>query len=443
MSQHTRFSTLSSSSSLSLSSTLVVSSSLPDRLSGLLPIKKPGLKLDLTPCSLFPDVDKRMMTGKGFIEPHRNNLPRRKRRVVTAIPDDAAIIDRGIEKKFSQTLLLPGTSEAGPRSSSSLKIDLLSSDATTAPSLQTDDGSLPSSPSIDITNITEPTSSLRSSPSTSSSSLPQEFSALRSPPTTFVGFPITVPQTPKRAPWEDASLRSPPLLITPTKGHLQPTCATLPRRPRCLGLSAAREQEQKARRSIGEQQQTVPTAVRVQSQNTSSGQRIGQTRADADVEDLTGHVANSESQKKMRRKQSVCAQELSNGITLGFLEEGDELDENIIRIKVYYYDDSTIPLHSPSSSSSESESNLLLFLPTNPLSYTDGTTSLTDHQIRRACTFIDEHISPISINNGNTRPGRKASVLILTPRIRPEDAMSIGVSYLAGTMDKEEAMKGR
>ncbi|KAF8815978.1 hypothetical protein BYT27DRAFT_7209200 [Phlegmacium glaucopus] len=47
----------------------------------------------------FPDIDKRMV-GKGFIEPHRNNLPRK--RVVTP------------QTPFSPTLL--PSSEAGPRS---------------------------------------------------------------------------------------------------------------------------------------------------------------------------------------------------------------------------------------------------------------------------------------------------------------------------------------
>jgi len=59
-----------------------------------------------------PDVDKRM-SGKGFIEPHRNNLPRRKRRVVTA-PVDGAVTTRTREKTFSH-ILFP-TSEAGPHS---------------------------------------------------------------------------------------------------------------------------------------------------------------------------------------------------------------------------------------------------------------------------------------------------------------------------------------
>ena len=43
------------------------------------------------------NFDKRM-TGKGFIEPHRNSLPRRKRKVVTTAKDGAAAIALEIEK---------------------------------------------------------------------------------------------------------------------------------------------------------------------------------------------------------------------------------------------------------------------------------------------------------------------------------------------------------
>jgi hypothetical protein len=75
----------------------------------------------------------------------------------------------------------------------------------------------------------------------------------------------------------------------------RPTSATLPRRHR---LSVAREEQR--RRSLAEQQ-----------------------------------------------RQSICAQELSKGITLGFLTKGDDHDENIVRIKVY--DDSTTPLASAPS----------------------------------------------------------------------------------------------
>jgi hypothetical protein len=130
----------------------------------------------------------------------------------------------------------------------------------------------------------------------------------------------------------------------------------------------------------------------------------------------------------LRRRQSICAQELSKGVILGFLAEGDEY----VRIKVY--DDDSTPLSlppSPSSSPTPSVSYLQLPLPANPLSYTDGTTSLTDTQIRQACTFIDEHA---------LRPGH-VSVLILAPRTRPEEAMSIGVSYLAGIQNTDRGIE--
>ena len=150
----------------------------------------------------------------------------------------------------------------------------------------------------------------------------------------------------------------------------------------------------------------------------------------------------------MQQRKSICAQELSRGIILGFLAEGDKCDENVVRIKVF--NDSTTPLVSPPSSPSSrtsttpsslsSEPHLELTLPTDSSSYIDGTTSLTDSQIRQACSFIDEHISmPLadtsSINSSSTPRSGRVSVLILTPCIRPEEAMSIGISYLAGLED--------
>ena len=153
-----------------------------------------------------------------------------------------------------------------------------------------------------------------------------------------------------------------------------------------------------------------------------------------------------------QRRQSICAQELPRRITLGFLADGDEHNENIVRIKAY--NDSTTPLASPplppspastSLSISPSEPHLQLTLPTDLLSYTDGTTSLTDSQIQQACTFIDEHISiPLADTSpidSTLRPGH-VSVLILTPCIRPEEAMSIGISYLAGIEDMGKDVQG-
>jgi len=155
-------------------------------------------------------------------------------------------------------------------------------------------------------------------------------------------------------------------------------------------------------------------------------------------------VANWQGQS-IRRRHSVCAQELSKGIVLGFLTEKG--DENIVRINVY---DPAIPLSSSPSPSpspstlptSTSEPHLQLSLPTDPSSYTDGTTSLTDFQIQQACTFIDEHISiPLVEPSSTSRPGRM-SVLILAPSIRPEEAISIGISYLAGIEDMNKGVEG-
>ena len=234
-------------------------------------------------------------------------------------------------------------------------------------------------------------------------------------------------QTPKRALFhtrlldDDASsvLQSPP-----PKGHLQPTAATLPRRHRSLVL---REQERRRRLPIAEQQTPKPDDTL---EKADSHFKDSQTRTETDIDSEPVLVAvNSESQS-MRRRHSMCAQELSEGIILGFLPEGDE---NVVRINVY--DDSTTS--SPSSPSStpiptsSSEIHLELPMPTNPLSYTDGTTSLSDSQIQQACAFIDEHISVV----------RRISVLILTPRTRPEEAMSISISYLAG-VEKIDMNKG-
>ena len=137
----------------------------------------------------------------------------------------------------------------------------------------------------------------------------------------------------------------------------------------------------------------------------------------------------------------MCCQELAKGVTLGFLAEGDEdYDENTVQIKVY--NDSIPNPSSPSptsrSTSASSQLHLQLSLPTNALSHTDGTTSLTDSQIQQACTFIDDHLS-IQESLNNTR----LSVLILTPRMRPEEAMSIGISYLAGVEEDNTKMEGR
>ena len=341
------------------------------------------------------DLDKQM-SGKGFIEPHRNNLPRRKRKVVTVAEHGAIALE--IDKTVSQ-ILLPA-SEAGPRSSirdsilqegpspTSTDNATLGFTAICSPATQTQ---IYASSSGD-TNITEPPSSLGVS---TTPSTPLHKSPTSSNSSAIFPIQPTL-QTPKSSFFHgyhhlhDTLLRSPPP-ITPSKGHLQPTSATLPRRHR---LSVAREERR--RKSLVEQQ-----------------------------------------------RKSICAQELSKGIILGFLADGDERDENIVRIKVC--NDPTTPLFSPLSPSTtlstlSSELHLQLTLPTDSSSYIDGTTSLTDSQIQQACTFIDEHISipladPTSINS-TQRPGH-VSVLILTPCFRPEEAMSIGISYLAGLEDME------
>lgn len=383
----------------SSSSTLIVPPFLFDHHLDDVPTKKPDLRLDIAPYSNWSfsgrQVDKRM-SGKGFIEPHRNNLPRRKRKVVTTAEDGAAIANL---KTVSQ-ILLP-TSEAGPRSSveesnlhngtspTSLERATFGFTASSIcpPAIQT------TSSSVD-TNITEPPSSPCASPTPSA--LHPRSPALSSSSTFFLSHPTF--QTPKRSLFHgyhlDETVPRSPLPITPSKGHIQPTSATLPRRHHRLSL--ARQQERR-RRSIEEQQ-----------------------------------------------RQSICAQELSMGITLGFLAEGDE---NIVRIKVY--NDSTTPLAPPSPPSPAlsplfPEPHLQLTLPTDSSFYTDGTTSLTDSQIQQACRFIDEHISTppadTSSINGALRPGH-VSVLILAPCIRPEEAMSIGISYLAGIEDIMEGDK--
>ena len=350
------------------------------------------------------DVDKRM-SGKGFIEPHRNNLPRRKRkiRVVTNAEDGAAAIALEIDKTVSQILL---SSEAGPLSSTT-ESNLHDSTSPTStdsatfaftttmlcpPAIKTH---IHASSSVD-TNITNHPSSFGASPIHSAPS-----PGFSNSSTIYLSNPTL--KTPKRSRFSGYYLDNalprylPP--ITPSKGHLQPTSDTLPRRHR---LSVAREERR--RRSIAEQQ-----------------------------------------------RQSICAQELTKGITLGFLAEENEHDEKVVRI-IKVYDDSIISFASSSSpatispSTLSSESYLQLTLPTNSSSYIDGTTSLTDSQIQQACTFIDEHISiPLvdtsSINSSTLRPGH-VSVLILTPCIRPEEAMSIGISYLAGIEDGVQETKG-
>ena len=197
------------------------------------------------------------------------------------------------------------------------------------------------------------------------------------------------------------------------KGFIEPHRNNLPRRKRKVVVA--------------------PQDISHEIDKTSSRTRA-EANADSDLK------TNSESQS-MRGKQSICPQELSKGIMLGFLVEGDESydhDENIVRIKVY--DGSTDPLSTPPSASTSS-SYLQLPLPTNPLSYIDGTTSLTDSQIQQACTFIDEHLSiPLADRTvDKLRPGG-VSVLILAPRHRPEEAMTIGVSYLAGTENVEKGI---
>lgn len=373
------------------------------------------------------------MSGKGFIEPHRNNLPRRKRRVVTAPVDGAAAM---APQTLSHTTL--PTTEAGPTTLATS--EHMTGTPMPLPPIQTN--SYASSSSSVDTNMTEPPSSPRASPTPSapplytSPSLSKSSSSSSSSTSTFLIF-----QTPPRACFHgrhlgDASLLvsgpSPPPPITPTKGHLQPTSATLPRRHRSLVLSVARKEV--------------------------DGGMIRQTRVGAN----SRLVRNSESQS-MRRRPSMCSQELAKGLTLGFLTDGDDHNKNVVRIKVY--DDSTTPLSlisslsssgspspTPASSSCGVDLHSQLTLPTpHPFSHIDGTTSLTDSQIQQACTFIDEHISTIpepsnttTATTTTTRSGR-ASVLILTPRTRPEEAMSIGVSYLAGMeeIDKDEKTEGR
>ena len=313
---------------------------------------------------------------------------------MTTAKDGAAAIALEMDETVSQILL----SEAGPLSSTR-ESNLHDGTSPTSTDHATFGFTATSmcppasetSSSVD-TNITEPPSSPRASPTLSAPL--HKSPSLSNGSTIFLNHPTF--QTPKRSLFhgyhlDDALPRSLPP-ITPSKGHLQPMSATLPRRHR---ISAAREERR--RRALAEQQ-----------------------------------------------RQSICAQELSKGIILGFLAEDDEHDKNVVQIKVYV--DSNIPLASapslastsPSSLSESSEPHLQLTLPSDLSSYTDGTTILTDSQIQQACTFIDEHISiPLAGTNsinGTLRPGH-VSVLILTPCIRPEEAMSIGISYLAGIED--------
>ena len=196
------------------------------------------------------DVDKRM-TGKGFIEPHRNNLPRRKRKVVTTAKDGAAAIALEMDETVSQILL----SEAGPLSSTR-ESNLHDGTSPTSTDHATFGFTATSmcppasetSSSVD-TNITEPPSSPRASPTLSAPL--HKSPSLSNGSTIFLNQPTF--QTLKRSLFhgyhlDDALPRSLPP-ITPSKGHLQPMSATLPRRHR---ISAAREERR--RRALAEQQ---------------------------------------------------------------------------------------------------------------------------------------------------------------------------------------------
>ena len=130
---------------------------------------------------------------------------------------------------------------------------------------------------------------------------------------------------------------------------------------------------------------------------------------------------------------NTCLQEMGkgSGIFVGFLPDEINLE------------DSQEPLHVVVQSNTD---RLVLPLPPLPppiessgpvklwsgstcvenRTYLDGLTALTDAQIQEGCSFIEKAMQ--------TPPGGSESplrVTILSPRLRPEDAMSLAICYLA------------
>ena len=156
-------------------------------------------------------------------------------------------------------------------------------------------------------------------------------------------------------------------------------------------------------------------------------------------------AAAVEDEDALLNSKETCLQEMGkdSGVFVGFLPYEINLEEDSA-------EDSQEPLHVVVKSNTD---RLILPLPPLPppieapcpselwslgaeqsrTTYLDGMTVLTDAQIQDGCAFIDRARQTTPSRDGSELPSPESAgvVWILSPRLRPEEAMSLAICYLA------------
>jgi hypothetical protein len=193
-------------------------------------------------------------------------------------------------------------------------------------------------------------------------------------------------------------------------------------------MSDDMEEEESGSTGDGRQEQSVSRHYNGRLRFESPSREVGKDAKKARAADCT------------KERSKTCLQEMGkdSGIFVGFLPCDPESDEKDLQERMHVVVQSKAdrlvlplpPLPSPisldcdtSSSLSDSRSAATYV---ERRTYIDGVTALTDMQIQDGCAFISKAKQmPL---DGAESPLR---VKILSPRSRPEDAMSLAICYLA------------
>ena len=370
------------------------------------------------------------MSGKGFVEPHRSHLPRRANTTKSRGSVRAETPRKSVE---------PPSNSARPENDED-PFAISPPHASTGrhsvnpTSANANNGHMPTQ--LLSLRIAEP--SVRTTTPTSSS-LPQTPPL---PPRTPLQTPSGIPGTPAQTP----------------KGHLEPQSANLPRRhqrsvkaPERDGspVSKVRHARSMSRSRLGsgagkndtndgiaEEGERFPRDTRGEERRTRSMSRHRSERSRFGPPLRAGKDAEKTEEGvplDLKEYSKSCLQEMGkgSGVFVGFLPDEINVEHPQERLHVVVQSNTdrlVLPLP-PLPPPIESYGELKLWSATTCAenrTYLDGMTALTDAQIQEGCSFI-EGVKQTP-QDGSESPSR---VRILSPRLRPEDAMSLAICYLA------------
>ncbi|KIM36897.1 hypothetical protein M413DRAFT_448826 [Hebeloma cylindrosporum] len=322
------------------------------------------------------------MSGKGFVEPHRSHLPRRAN---TTKSRGSATPRKSFE---------PPSIPARPAND------------------EDDPFAVSQSHSNGRRHSVNPTSA-----NANNGHMPTHLLSLRIPDPPA---PSSLPQTPSlpsRTPQQTPPRISGTPVHTP-KGHLEPQSANLPRRHQ---------------RSVRAPERDGSPVSKVRHARSMSRSRLGVSAGKGDADDGVRRARSRSAGKAVgdvKEHTTTCLQEMGKGtgVFVGFLP--DEESQERLHVVVQSTEDRLVlplpPLPPPINSSGPSELWVPATCTVEHRIYLDGVTALTHAQLQDGCAFIER--AKQTPQDGSESSSK---VRILSPRLRPEDAMSLAICYLA------------